>query len=228
MKKSRLKIAIGLAVFLAIPITSFAGFDKTDYYLGDTIYFDAIDFGNTADGESGYIYGFNTGSTTPYRTLEMFIYDEDLGNTNVFDEVNGDTIYSLGGGGIQAFSVAEIPEGTYNYVFETDVNADCNGSIGGDDFATCAVGAWGTGQITIHHTLPPCGIDIVCEALDRFEDTLGFTSASVVQWSGDKLIKPFAGGAFAALYELRLWIVALVVISIIVFFAFRAFRFYRR
>jgi hypothetical protein len=57
--------------------------------------------------------------------------------------------------------------------------------------------------------------------------TTGFDVGDVVTWAGDNLIKLFIGSGLAVLYELRGWIVALVIIGAIVYFAYRAFRFFR-
>jgi len=68
---------------------------------------------------------------------------------------------------------------------------------------------------------------IIDAAQVQFASTTGFTVMSVVQWTGDNLIKLFIGSGLSVLYELRYWIVALVIISVIVFFAYRAFKFFR-
>ena len=60
-----------------------------------------------------------------------------------------------------------------------------------------------------------------------FASTTGFSVDSVTQWSGDNLIKLFIGSGLAVLYSLRYWIVALIIIGALVYFAFRAFRFFR-
>jgi hypothetical protein len=57
--------------------------------------------------------------------------------------------------------------------------------------------------------------------------TTGFEMGDVVTWAGDNLIKLFIGSGLAVLYSLRGWIVALVIIGAIVYFAYRAFRFFR-
>lgn len=64
-------------------------------------------------------------------------------------------------------------------------------------------------------------------ATSSFQTTTGFDIASVVTWAGDNLIKLFIGSGLAVLYNLRYWIVALVIIAAIVYFAYRAFRFFR-
>lgn len=69
--------------------------------------------------------------------------------------------------------------------------------------------------------------DLVTEASAGFASTTGFPISGVVTWTGDNLITLFIGSGLAVLYELRYWIVALVIIAAIVYFAYRAFRFFR-
>jgi len=69
--------------------------------------------------------------------------------------------------------------------------------------------------------------DLITSATAGFATTTGFSVASVVTWTGDNLIKLFIGSGLAVLYELRYWIVALVIIGAIVYFAYRAFRFFK-
>jgi hypothetical protein len=69
--------------------------------------------------------------------------------------------------------------------------------------------------------------DLITSATSTFMTTTGFSMADVVTWSGDNLIKLFIGSGLAVLYSLRGWIVALVIIGAIVYFAYRAFRFFR-
>ena len=67
--------------------------------------------------------------------------------------------------------------------------------------------------------------DMMANASGAFQTTTGFPlagSGSVTEFAGDGLIKPFMGGGLAVLYYLRWWIIALVVISTIVYFAYRA------
>ena len=68
---------------------------------------------------------------------------------------------------------------------------------------------------------------LITTASSGFATTTGFTVASVVTWTGDNLIKLFIGSGLAVLYELRYWIVALVIIGAIIYFAYRAFRFFK-
>jgi hypothetical protein len=68
---------------------------------------------------------------------------------------------------------------------------------------------------------------LISNASSSFETTVGFAPADAVTWVGTNLIKPIIGGGLDLLYELRFWIIALVVLGAIVYFAYRAFRFYK-
>ena len=68
---------------------------------------------------------------------------------------------------------------------------------------------------------------MIASASGGFASTTGFSIASVVTWSGDNLIKLFIGSGLAVLFELRYWIVALIIIGAVVYFAYRGMRFFR-
>lgn len=68
---------------------------------------------------------------------------------------------------------------------------------------------------------------IINNATSSFATTTGFTMAQVLAWVKTNLIDLFLGSGLGLLYTLRGWIVALVVIGAIVYFAYRAFRFFR-
>lgn len=68
---------------------------------------------------------------------------------------------------------------------------------------------------------------LVTSATAGFASTTGFEISSVVTWAGDNLIKLFIGSGLGVLFELRYWIVALVIIGAVVYFSYRAFRFFR-
>jgi hypothetical protein len=68
---------------------------------------------------------------------------------------------------------------------------------------------------------------LISNATSSFTTTVGFTPSSAIAWVGTNLIKPIIGGGLDLLYELRYWIIALVVLSAFVYFAYRAFRFYK-
>lgn len=69
--------------------------------------------------------------------------------------------------------------------------------------------------------------DLITDAGTGFASTTGFTIDSVVTWTGDNLITLFIGSGLSVLYALRYWIVALVILGAIVYFAYRAFRFFK-
>lgn len=61
-----------------------------------------------------------------------------------------------------------------------------------------------------------------------FLNTTGATVDEATGWTSDNLIKVFIGAALATLLGLIKWIVALIVIAAIVYFAYRGLRFYYR
>ncbi len=69
--------------------------------------------------------------------------------------------------------------------------------------------------------------DLIASSTAGFAATTGFSIGDVVTWAGDNLIKLFIGSGLAVLYELRYWIVALIIIAAVVYFSFRAFQFFK-
>lgn len=63
-------------------------------------------------------------------------------------------------------------------------------------------------------------------ATSTFETTTGMTFSDVVTWTGTN-IKLVMGSGLGLLQVLLPWIVALVVAGAIVYFVYRAFRFFR-
>lgn len=57
--------------------------------------------------------------------------------------------------------------------------------------------------------------------------TISETPGGAVSWTGETFTKPFMASGLSVLYEIRYWLVALVMISLIIFFSYRAFRFFR-
>jgi hypothetical protein len=75
---------------------------------------------------------------------------------------------------------------------------------------------------------PPSGIAGEITAAEAgFSSTTGFDIIGLINWSGTNLVALFVGSGLALLYELRFWIVALLVIAGVIYFAFRAFQFFR-
>lgn len=67
----------------------------------------------------------------------------------------------------------------------------------------------------------------IANATSTFSATTGFDLSAVMVWSADNLVKVFIGSGLAVLYLLRGWIVVILVIAAILFFAYRGFRFFR-
>jgi hypothetical protein len=68
---------------------------------------------------------------------------------------------------------------------------------------------------------------MITTAETGFQNTVGETPAGAVSWAGDNLILLFIGSGLAVLFNLRYWILALVIMATVLFFAYRAFRFFR-
>jgi len=67
---------------------------------------------------------------------------------------------------------------------------------------------------------------IIATATSTFLTTTGFSLDAVVTWAGT-LVKLVIGTGLAVLQALLPWILALIVISAIVYFLYRALRFFR-
>ena len=68
---------------------------------------------------------------------------------------------------------------------------------------------------------------LIASSSAGFTDAVGFSLGSAVEWMGENLALVFIGGGVSILYELRYWIVALIALAIVIYFAYRAFRFFR-
>jgi len=65
------------------------------------------------------------------------------------------------------------------------------------------------------------------QATSSFQTTTGFSLDSVVTWMWTNILDPILGGGLASIYELRYAIIALVLLTLIVFFAFKAWHIWR-
>ncbi len=68
---------------------------------------------------------------------------------------------------------------------------------------------------------------LVSNATTSFQTTTGFQLDGVVTWMWTNLLAPILGGGLAVLFELRYVIIALAMIAIIVFAAFKAWHMWR-
>jgi len=69
--------------------------------------------------------------------------------------------------------------------------------------------------------------EVVGNATSSFETTTGFTMDSVATWMWSNLAEPILGSGLGVLYTLRWYIVAVIALAIIVYFAFRFFGFFK-
>ncbi len=69
--------------------------------------------------------------------------------------------------------------------------------------------------------------NVIASSSDGIEGVLGFGIGDGVSWMVTNLLVPFIGAGLAVLYNLRWPIVAVIALSIVVYFAFRAFGFFR-
>lgn len=69
--------------------------------------------------------------------------------------------------------------------------------------------------------------NLVDTAETGFSSTTGFSIGNLISWSVDNLVKLWVGSGVAVLYELRYVIVMFIIISIGLYFAFRALGFFK-
>jgi len=67
---------------------------------------------------------------------------------------------------------------------------------------------------------------LIATATSTFNTTTGFELSAVIDWMADQL-KLVLGSGLAVLNALLPWIIALVVISAVVYFLYKAFQFFR-
>jgi len=174
-----------------------------------------------------------TSQGNPWSDLNVAIYPNDLTNNDgkscSFIQSNqNDTFKNL----ITPNCIAK--EGIYHIVgysrsggapstqCQTGVYTDCIGNQAYNDVGQHDI------IFTVGNPPTPDTLGIMLTAASAgMEKTTGFNVASTVAWTGDNLIKLFIGSVLAVLLSLRGWLVALVIIGSIVYFAYRAFRFFR-
>jgi hypothetical protein len=111
------------------------------------------------------------------------------------------------------YNFTSLPVGSYVSVIFV-----CNQPAGNHDF---------NDTFTITATPPPPFSALITNADSGFSNTTGTSVGAAVMWSADNLIKVFIGSGLALLYALRLWIVALIMLGLGIYFSYQAFRFFR-
>ncbi len=161
-------------------------------------------------------------------------YYYGVGSPTTFGDRNGNHGSPVSWG---PFPSDFIAAGSRLYMLQ-DSDTDC--ASGPLDYATClshseVLGCYQTnGSIWGDCVDPPpppepsgpfSGIIDIGER--AYASTTGESLGASVAWAGDNFTKPFLGSAFALIYYLRWWIVALLIIAACIYFAYRAFRFFR-
>lgn len=123
-------------------------------------------------------------------------------------------------------------DGTYTFIITRDIDfteAQCYAD--GVNFLSpeeCAAlpGSLVSGQFYI------CGdgsiSSVACKSQVGFTETAGFSMNSTGSWMWENLAKPIFGSGLGVLYTLRWYIITIIVLGILIFFAFRYFGFFRK
>jgi hypothetical protein len=122
-----------------------------------------------------------------------------------------------------SFSTFYTPDVYYpinfkDIVLDTYDSSDCGLGYNGTVFLE------GDGNSTIFtmQTAPTNGfIGILNSGETVFQNTTGATMGATVAWAGDSFIKIILGSGLAVLLALRYWIVALIIISLVVYFSYK-------
>ena len=69
--------------------------------------------------------------------------------------------------------------------------------------------------------------DLVNQATTTFSATTGFDLTAMLAWAVTNFYDLFLGSGLAVLYTLRGWIVAVIMIAAVLYFAYRLYQFFR-
>lgn len=116
------------------------------------------------------------------------------------------------------------PFGVYHFLEITDVTPQCDTLT----YIECLADPNYLGTDISITYLPNDTLSLMlASASASMEATTGFNIQGVVQWAGENLIALFIGSGLAVLLALSGWLVALLILGAIIYFAYRAFRFFR-
>ncbi len=135
--------------------------------------------------------------------------------------ISGTSPQTVAAGG-NGTAVTAVPDSGYNFTSWSDSstqNPRTDTSVSGNVSVTASFSA-------IPPAPNPIGDDLAA-AQAGFASTTGFNISSLITWSGTNLITVFVGSGLGLLLHLRYWIVALLIVAGVIYFSFRAFRFYR-
>ncbi len=211
--KYKYALAVLPVLFLLAPVTAFAGGETyTRTPAGSPLTVQPITTQlHVSTGNTPYNCQFNGGS--------YYYFEITDSNSVTYDS----TSFGIPGTGNTTDSYTfTLPAGTYVSVyFICTSNNAVPGSI-------VSAGNHNFSDSFVLTDPPPAGLPgLISTATTTFASTTGFTVDDGVQWAGTNLIKLFLFSGLAVLYNLRGWIVALLVIASIIYFSYRAFRFFR-
>lgn len=178
--------------------------------------------------QSGIAYGTSSTLATTIATTTLGAQTGTASFSSSVTGLTGSTTYyfrayatNTGGTGyglIQTFttsssvcSPATVSNGTVNAYPACTITCDSGYHIVG---SACIIDT-GVIKDTLDTTVP------------LFYETTGFDIMSLASTTGNGLVMLFAGNGLAIIYQLRGWIVALVIIGSILLFAGKAFRFFK-
>lgn len=147
----------------------------------------------------------------------------------VFDPLGNYQQANSCGNAFNAFNAGVY--GTGHVVFINDYASQS--TVCSTDYTTCsslAVGIVNDAPFDITDPSPPPpspGIGfagLIDSANSDFASTTGFTIGASVGFVNESLTKLFIGSGLSLLYELRYWIMALIIIAGVIYFAWRAIR----
>lgn len=225
-------------VWFLVPVFAFAGtsisFNPTSPQVYDGTSDIAIDCDADGNGAGTHLWvAFSPGGT-------------HMGSSGqAFNACNSGTFVDYGGGGAgqytNPFQQDAGSSGTVTFVYLSYAESGYNECVNGtDDLTACqgepAYTIPGSHSVTYVLTgAPPPppppgggGIDAaIANATSSFQQAYGFDMDGIAAWMWDNLGQPIAGSGIGTLLALRWQILGLIAISIIVFFAFAYFRFYK-
>ncbi len=193
---------LGAFIFLLAPSFALAQTVNTDCFI--------ISGAGTSAINQKYTYQGNDGGA-----LNLPIFQSDDDNYSLFQQDASGNGYRIKG---------HIASGLDYYTADS--------SSGSFTTASWGVSAGSGPAPTVSFCPPPPPPDTglpaqIAAAEQGMASTTGFNIGSVLQWSGDNLLKIFIGSGVAIIYGFRYWIVAMLIISLIVLFAFRGMRYFR-
>lgn len=216
-------------VFFLVPIFAFAFVDPT---IADCSFLsvgtapctgDAMSFTGSFWYRASPASGFYFAEDATYYL--SFTYSGSGTITMGFHNDATDSLYAYTSSQVDT-PIAMTPSGdgnTYSSFFVDD-----QGSFVGNISGVCISDHTGGCGLPPPPTPPASGIDAaVGVATSSFATTFGFDMDAVSIWMWDNLGQPILGSGIGTLYVMRFYWLGLIAISLIVFFAFLYFRFFK-